>query len=129
MSNFSQLMHINLYISFNIYDSKAIYKFTCVNCEKLYIERTNRNFKRRFKELKKDFICGEGRSNFSNHVIEEGHELKNIDNILHKKNNHEKISKLENIEFIKEVPSQNILNDVINGRNDTLYKILLSVDG
>jgi len=30
---------------FNIYDSKEIYKLTCVNCEKFYIRRTNRNFK------------------------------------------------------------------------------------
>ena len=33
----------------------------------------------------------EGRSNFSTHLIEEGHEMKNIDNILtilHKENNH-----------------------------------------
>ena len=50
-----------------------------------------------FKEHRKDFILGEGRSNSSTHVIEEGHEMKNIDNImtiLHKKNNHEKINKL-----------------------------------
>ena len=31
-------------------------------------------------------------------------------------------------EILKEVVSQNILNDVIHGRNDPLYKILLSLD-
>ena len=59
------------------------------------------------------------------------HEMKNIDNImiiLHKEHNHEKINKLEQIEILKEAASLNILNDVINGRNDPLYKILLSVD-
>ena len=57
--------------------------------------------------------------------------MKNIDSImtiLHKQNSHEKINKLEEIEIIKEAASQNILNDVINGRNDPLYKILISVD-
>ena len=42
-----------------------------------------------YKENKKDFIYCEGHSSFSNHVIEEGHEMKNIDNImamLHKEN-------------------------------------------
>ena len=39
-----------------------------------------------------------------------------------------KINKLEEIGILKEVASQNILNDAVNGRNDPLYKILLSVD-
>ena len=38
------------------------------------------------------------------------------------------INKLEDIEILKEAASQNILNDVINGRNAPLYKILNSVD-
>ena len=40
----------------------------------------------------------------------------------------DKINKLVDIEILKESASQNILHDVINGRNDPLYKILLSVD-
>ena len=54
------------------------------------------------------------------------YEMKNIDNtmtILHKENN-----KLEEREVLKEAASLIILNDVINGRNDPLYKILLPVD-
>ena len=70
-------------------------------------------------------------SNFCSHVIEEGHDVKNVDNImttLHNENNLEKINKLDEKEILKEAASQNILNDVINGRNDPLYKILISVD-
>ena len=110
--------------NFNICYSKGIYQLTCVNCEKFYIGRTNRNFKTRFKEHKKYFIYGEGRSNFSTHVIEEGHEMnKNIEDtmtILNKESNHEKINKLEDIKIIKAAASQNILNDIINGRKDLL---------
>ena len=54
--------------------------------------------------------------------------MKNIDNImtiLHKENYHDKINKLGEIEILKEAASQNIFIDVINGRNDPLYKILL----
>ena len=57
--------------------------------------------------------------------------MKNIDDImtiLHKERNHEKINKLEEIEIIKAAASQNILKDIINSRNDPLYKILISVD-
>ena len=63
-----------------------------------YIGRTNRNIKTRFKEHKTYFIYDERRSNFSTHVIEERHEMKNIDDImtiLHKESNHDKINKLE----------------------------------
>ena len=48
--------------------------------------------------------------------------------ILNKENNHEKNNKPEEIEILKQAASQNILNGVINGRNDPLYKILISVD-
>ena len=66
------------------------------------------NFKTTFKEYKTDFIYGEGRSNFSSHVIEEGHEIKNMDNIvtiLHNENNHEKIYNLKEMEILKETAS------------------------
>ena len=37
------------------------------------------------------------------------------------------INKLEEIDILKEAAPQNIFN-IINGRNDLLYKILLSVE-
>jgi hypothetical protein len=64
------------------------------NWRAFYIGRTNRDFKTRFKELKKYFIIGERRSNFSTLVIE-GHGMKNIDSImsiLHKENNLKKFN-------------------------------------
>ena len=48
--------------NFDVYDLKGKYKLTCVNCEKFYIGRINRNFKTRFKEHKKDFIHAEDKS-------------------------------------------------------------------
>ena len=54
--------------------------------------------------------------------------MKNIDNIvtiLHKEKNNGNINKLEEIEILKEATSQNI--DVINGRNDPLYELLLPI--
>ena len=40
--------------------------------------------------------------------------------ILDKENNNEKINKLEEIDILKETASQNIVNGVINSRNDSL---------
>ena len=48
--------------------------------------------------------------------------------IWHNVNNHEKINKLEEIDILNKVKSQNILNDVINGKNDPLYQYLLLIN-
>ena len=73
----------------------------CVKCEKFYTGQINRNFKTRLKEPKKKIIYGEGCSNFSSHVIEQSHEIKNMDNIMTILHN-EKINKLEELEILKE---------------------------
>ena len=54
--------------------------------------------------------------------------IEDIMTILRKESNHEKIKKLEEIEITKAAASQNVLNEIINGKNDPLYKILISVD-
>ena len=100
---------------------------TCTNCNKFYIRRTNRNFNTRFKEHRKDFRFAEGKSKFSEHVLNEGHEMKPIEetmSILHLENNHRKINTLEEIEILKAVSSKHLLNDVIAGQNDPIYKLL-----
>ena len=43
-------------------------------------------------------------------------------------NKQDKINKLEEIDILKEAASQNILNDVINDRNDPLYKYYSQID-
>ena len=96
---------------FNKYDTKGVYKLVCINCGKLYIGQTNRNFKTRFKKHKKDFIFGEGLLL----KIEEGHEMRNRDNIktiLYTENNHEKINKLEEIKILKATTLLNMLNNI-----------------
>ena len=40
------------------------------------------HLKTTFKEHKKDLICHEGHSNFVNHIVEEGHEMRNMEDML-----------------------------------------------
>ena len=63
-------------------DTKRVYKLLCVNCGKYYNGQMNRNFKTSFKKLTKDFICFEGHSSITNYVVEEGHEMRNMDGIV-----------------------------------------------
>ena len=44
--------------------------------------------------------------------------------IIHLENNHRKINTLEEIEILKAASSKHLLNDVIAGQNDPIYKLL-----
>ena len=44
--------------------------------------------------------------------------------IIHLENNNRQINTLEDIEIIKAVSSKYLLNDVIAGQNDPIYKLL-----
>jgi hypothetical protein len=57
------------------------------------------------------------------------HELKTIEetmSIIHLENNHRKTNTLEEIEILKAASSKYLLNDVIAGQNDPMYKLLPS---
>ena len=70
------------------------------NSFKYHIGRINRNFNTRFKEHRKDFRYTESKSKFSEHVLNEGHEMKTIEetmSIIHLENYQRKINILEEI--------------------------------
>ena len=46
--------------------------------------------------------------------------------MIHLENNHRKINTLEEIEILKAASSKYLLNDVITGQNDPMYKVLPS---
>ena len=46
--------------------------------------------------------------------------------IIYQENNHRKINTLEELEILKTASSENLLNDVIAGQNDPIYKLLPS---
>ena len=93
-----------IYNKIEQYNEYGVYKLACTNCNKLYVGRTNRNFKTRFKEHRKDFRFAEGKSKFSEHVLKEGHKMKTIEetmSIIHLENNNRKINTFEEIEILK----------------------------
>ena len=61
--------------------------------------------------------------------INERHEMKTIEetmSIIYLQKNHRKINMLEEIEILKAGSSKHLLNDVIAGQNDPIYKLLSS---
>ena len=75
-----------------------LYKLTCNNCNKLYIGKTKRNFKTRFNEHRKDFPTSTGKSTFSEHILNAGHEMRPVEEtmrILRFENDSKRINALE----------------------------------
>ena len=67
-----------------------------------------------------------GKSKFSEHVLNEGREMKTIEetvSIIHLENNHRKINTLEEIEILKAAYSKYLLNDVIAGQKDSMFNV------
>ena len=92
-----------------------------------YIGRTNRNSNTRFKEHRQDSKYAEGKYKFSEQVLTERHEMKTIDEtIIYLENNHRKINTLEVIRKLKAASPKYLLNDVIAGQYDPMYKLLPS---
>ena len=72
----------------------------------------------------------EGKSKFSDHVLGEQHEMKTIKetmSIIHLENNHRKINMLKEIETLNAASSKYLLNDVISGQNNPMFRLLPSV--
>ena len=92
-----------------------------------FVKDMFREFNTRLKEHRKDFRYAEGKSKFSEHVLNEGHERKTIKetmSIIHLENNHRKINTLEEIEILKVATPKYLLNDDTAGQNDPIYKLL-----
>ena len=80
-----------------------------------------------FKYFTSQIRDAEGKSKLSEHVLKEGLEMKTIEetmSIIYLENNYRKINSLEEIEILKPASSKYLLNDVITGQNDPMYKLL-----
>ena len=62
-----------------------------------------------------------------NSLYNEMKTIEEITSIIYLENNLRKINTLEETEIIKAVSSKYLLNDVIVGQNDTMYRLLPSV--
>ncbi|XP_069701805.1 metacaspase-2-like [Periplaneta americana] len=107
--------------------NSGIYQLNCKNCTKTYIGQTRRNFKIRFKEHTSDFVYNRNRSKFAQHLIEENHELANINDTLKilKITNDPTIETAEQFHIIKEHNSgKPLLNEQIANINNPLFNLL-----
>ena len=84
--------------------------------------RTKRNLKTRFNEHRRDFATSAGKSTFSEHILNAGHEMQPMEEtmtILHFENDPRRINALKELEIMRATTSDRMLN--------TLYRILHSL--
>ena len=82
----------------NKFEKRGVYKLTCNSCNKFYIGRTKRNFRARFNEHRRDFTTSTGKSTFSEHILNMGHEMRPMEEtmtILHFEDDPRRINILE----------------------------------
>ena len=66
----------------NKYTKSGVYQLKCPTCGKIYIGQTGPSFSIRFREHKHDFKYMIHKSRFAQHLLEEGHPLDTMENIM-----------------------------------------------
>jgi hypothetical protein len=60
-----------------------VYQLACTNCENKYTGQTGRPFKVRFQQHLRDFKYRNNWSKFTQHLLENKHEIGPMENIMH----------------------------------------------
>jgi len=113
------------------YDTCGIYKLNCRSCDGSYIGQTGRNFKTRFKEHVNDIKNNRGKTGYSQHILENGHErAHNLTDliILEKRNKGPLLNTLEKFHIFKTKKENILLNDVQFDLNNPIYEVIDQYD-
>jgi hypothetical protein len=92
----------------------GVYKLTCPDCNRAYMERTGRRFSIRYKEHKSAFRNNSHTSNFAQHLHEEAHScgpINNIMQVLHHQRKGARLNTIERFYIHKEHAAGNQLNE------------------
>jgi len=96
------------------YDNSGIYQLTCPTCKKKYIGQNGRSFKTRFREHFRDFKQGNRKYSFAQHLLDNGHSMRPIEDIMgtiHVTNKGQMVDTLEKFHIFRETKLDNQIND------------------
>jgi glutamate synthase domain-containing protein 2 len=66
----------------NKYDKCGVYQLTCPTCNMKYVGQTGSPFIVRFREHLRDFKYGNRKSKFATHLLDNGHSIGPINNVM-----------------------------------------------
>jgi hypothetical protein len=111
--------------------SCSFYQLTCPNCNKKYTGHTGRPFKVRFQEHLRGFKCGNNRSKFAQHLLENKHEISPMENIMHIMHIATKgkmMDTLEKFYIYRETEANNQINDKLTVQNNAIFETIVYED-
>jgi hypothetical protein len=105
-----------------------VYQLTCVTCNKRHVRHTDRPFKTRYKEHRREYLHSTLKSNFAKHLSKENHPLPLIADymeILQHVNKGPMMNTVEKYHIYKETANGNQLNDIDTIAQNTIFDVLI----
>jgi hypothetical protein len=128
----SKLLKTNRHRTKHIYENSGIYQLTCPSCNKKYIGQTGRPFKIRFQEHFRDFKYRNNKSSFSQHLIENGHSIGPMENIMestiHVTTKGYMMDTTERYYIFRETKINNQINDKLTVQPNTIFETIVKYD-
>jgi len=110
------------------YEKSGVYQLECITCHKKYTGQTGRPFRVRYREHYNDFKYANNRSTFSQHVINEGHSLGPMDeimNVIQYERKGRMLDALEKFYIYREIKNGNQINDSLTVQNNPIYETIV----
>jgi tRNA U38,U39,U40 pseudouridine synthase TruA len=109
----------------------GVNQLTCPTCHKKYVGQTSRQFHVRFQEHYRDYKYANNISKFAQHVIEEGHALgpmNDIMDVLHVASKGTMLDTLERFHIYKETKLGTQISDKLTVQSNPIFEALIQND-
>jgi len=113
------------------YENSGIYQLTCPTYSKKYTGQTRRFFRTRFQEHLQDFRHGNGKSSFTQHLLENGHDIGPIEDIMsttHITNKCRLMDTMEKFYIFRDMKLDNQINDKLAVRPNIIFETIVQKD-
>jgi hypothetical protein len=115
-NNVGKLLATNRHRTKCKYDNSGIYQITCPTCNKKYIGQTGRSYKIRFHEHFRDFKYRNNKSSFAQHLLENGHSIGPMEDII------------EKFYIFREMKINNQINDKLTIQPNIIFDTIVQLD-
>jgi hypothetical protein len=115
----------------NKYDKCGVYQLTCPTCNMKYVGQTDIPFKVRFRERLHDFKYGNRKSKFATHLLDNGHSIGSINNVmetLHITDKGRMMDNLEKFYIFRETKLNNQINDKLAVKPNIIFETIVNKD-
>jgi transposase-like protein len=113
------------------YHKSGVYSLTCPTCHKKYVGQTGSSFQQRYREHFHDFKYNLKKSNFATHLLEHGHSIgpiTDIMDILYTTQKRKFMDTIENYHIYRYTKLQTQINDRNTVKYNAIFDLICSHD-